>query len=62
MTTPGGSTGPDGSVTPGADTGAEDPQVGQNTCPDCGGTGRTDAGPCATCGGAGTVEELVGDA
>ncbi len=40
----------------------EDPQVGENSCPTCAGAGRTDGSTCATCGGEGTVPELVGDA
>jgi DnaJ-class molecular chaperone len=39
-----------------------DPQTGENTCPDCAGTGRRDGGECPTCGGAGVVVELAGDA
>ena len=39
-----------------------DPQVGENTCPDCAGTGSRDGRTCATCAGSGTVEEVVGDA
>ncbi len=40
----------------------DDPQVGENTCPDCAGTGRRDGADCATCEGTGTVVETVGDA
>jgi DnaJ-class molecular chaperone len=54
MTVPPGTTPPD------------DPQVGENTCPDCAGTGSRDDGDgdgdCSTCAGTGTVEEVVGDA
>lgn len=42
-------------TTPGADA-PQDPQVGENVCPDCAGEG------CDTCGGTGTVQEVVGDA
>lgn len=41
---------------------ADDPQVGENTCPDCAGTGSRDGGDCPTCAGTGTVEDVVGDA
>ena len=43
-------------------TPADDPQVGENTCPDCAGTGSRDDGDCSTCAGTGTVDEVVGDA
>lgn len=39
-----------------------DPQVGENVCPDCAGTGAVDDATCTTCAGTGTVEETVGDA
>ena len=50
MTVPPGTTPPD------------DPQVGENTCPDCAGTGSRGDGDCSTCAGTGTVDEVVGDA
>jgi DnaJ-class molecular chaperone len=40
----------------------DDPQVGENTCPDCAGTGSCDGSQCPTCAGSGTVDEVVGDA
>jgi DnaJ-class molecular chaperone len=40
----------------------DDPQVGENTCPDCAGTGLREGGECPTCAGTGTVAEVVGDA
>jgi DnaJ-class molecular chaperone len=40
----------------------EDGQVGENTCPDCAGTGSRDGGNCPACAGTGTVAEVVGDA
>ena len=43
-------------------TPADDPQVGENTCPDCAGSGARDGQECPTCAGTGTVEEVVGDA
>ncbi len=39
-----------------------DPQVGENVCPACAGTGTVDDVPCTACDGSGTVEETVGDA
>ena len=41
---------------------SDDPQVGENTCPDCAGTGARDGRDCPTCAGTGTVDEVVGDA
>ena len=41
---------------------ADDPQAGENTCPDCAGSGKRDGGACPTCEGSGTVVELAGDA
>ena len=38
------------------------PQSGENTCPDCAGTGRRDGDVCPTCTSTGTVVETVGDA
>ena len=38
------------------------PGTGENLCPDCGGTGRIDAGECPTCGGTGKVVEGIGGA
>ena len=43
-------------------TPADDPQVGENSCPDCAGTGTRDGAECSTCAGTGTVDEVVGDA
>jgi DnaJ-class molecular chaperone len=37
-------------------------QDGENTCPECAGTGRVDGAECRDCGGTGTVVEPVGDA
>ncbi len=44
------------------DPGGPDEQAGENTCPDCAGSGRRDDAACTTCGGSGVVTELVGDA
>ena len=35
------------------------PGTGENTCPDCGGSGRAGAQPCKTCGGTGKVIEGI---
>lgn len=48
------------STTP--EQGTDGPQIGENTCPACAGTGRVDGSDCATGGGTGTVVEQVGDA
>ncbi len=45
-----------------AEAGGGQDHLGENTCPDCAGTGRGEAGRCATCAGDGVVEEVVGDA
>lgn len=45
-----------------SENGADGSQTGENTCPDCAGTGRLDGDECATCAGTGTVVEQVGDA
>ncbi len=37
-------------------------QAGENTCPDCAGTGQRDGTDCRNCGATGTVVESVGDA
>ncbi len=50
MTIPPGTTPPD------------DPQVGENTCPACAGSGSRDGAECSTCASSGTVDEVVGDA
>lgn len=44
------------------DAADDDPQAGENSCPDCAGTGRRQDADCATCGGSGVVVELAGDA
>jgi DnaJ-class molecular chaperone len=43
-------------------TGPDDPQLGENVCPRCAGTGQRNGAECDTCAGTGTVEELAGDA
>jgi DnaJ-class molecular chaperone len=35
------------------------PGTGENTCPDCGGSGRLGAQPCRTCGGTGRIIEGI---
>lgn len=46
---------------PGAEV-PDDPQAGENTCPDCAGAGQVDGAACAACGGSGVVVEVAGDA
>ena len=36
------------------------PGTGENTCPDCGGSGKINSAPCKTCGGTGKVVEGIG--
>jgi DnaJ-class molecular chaperone len=45
-----------------AGNGPAAPQTAENTCRECGGTGRVDGVSCPTCGGRGTVRVTVGDA
>jgi hypothetical protein len=36
------------------------PGTGENVCPDCGGSGEAENGPCPTCAGTGTVVDAIG--
>jgi DnaJ-class molecular chaperone len=47
-------------MAPGDEAPAQRDEVGENVCPDCGGSGRRDDRDCATCGGTGRIEEAVG--
>ena len=39
------------------------PQVGEQICPECRGTGRRgETATCLTCGGSGRIVQIVGDA
>ena len=38
------------------------PGTGENTCPDCKGSGRIESQACQTCGGTGKVVEGMGGA
>jgi DnaJ-class molecular chaperone len=65
--TDGGETGaaPRGAATirnPGDEAPPGTPQTGENTCPECHGTGRAQNGDCPSCGGTGRVVQIVGDA
>ena len=42
--------------------GSDGDQVGENSCPDCAGTGRVEGAECTGCSGSGVVVEVVGDA
>jgi len=46
-------------LNPGDQAGPGTPGTGENTCPDCGGSGRVNAQPCKTCGGTGKVIEGI---
>ena len=37
-------------------------ETGENTCPECGGSGKQGSSDCANCGGTGYVTEIIGDA
>lgn len=47
-------------IAPGDQAAPGTPGTGENTCPDCGGSGRLEGEPCPTCGGCGRVIEGVG--
>jgi hypothetical protein len=47
---------------PGDEVGPDAAQTAQNTCPQCGGTGRLGDKPCPGCEGTGLVTVTVGDA
>jgi hypothetical protein len=49
-----------GDARPGDEAPKDARGVGENVCPDCGGSGRQDSGECATCSGTGRVAEGVG--
>ncbi|HEX2128976.1 MAG TPA: hypothetical protein VHF58_07135 [Solirubrobacterales bacterium] len=53
-------TGPDDELRPGDEVPPEEPSAGENTCPDCGGSGQRDGRECPTCAGTGTVTEAIG--
>jgi len=47
-------------MAPGDELPPEQPSAGENVCPDCEGSGRSDGDECPTCGGRGFVEEAIG--
>jgi RecJ-like exonuclease len=47
---------------PGDDARAGTLGAGENTCPDCRGSGRLESRACPTCGGTGKVIEGIGGA
>ncbi len=49
-------------MTPGDQAPPGTPGTGENTCPDCGGSGAIDGRPCANCDGTGTIVEGIGGA
>ncbi len=49
-------------MNPGDEAPPGTPDTGENTCPDCGGSGRRGGGECPTCGGTGKVIEAIGGA
>ena len=51
----------DANMRPGDEAPPEEPAAAENTCPDCGGTGKRASGDtCSTCQGTGEVREAVG--
>lgn len=54
-------TDPDPEMRPGDQAPPGTPDTGENLCPACGGSGRTeDGGPCPECEGTGRVIEAIG--
>lgn len=51
-----------GSRNPGDEAEPGSPQTGDQICPACSGTGKTEGAACAECGGTGRVTVIVGDA
>ncbi|MFT8243124.1 hypothetical protein [Roseomonas sp. BN140053] len=51
-----------GAPSPGDEAEPGAPQTAENSCRDCGGTGRLDGENCPTCEGTGLVTVTVGDA
>lgn len=47
---------------PGDDAPPGTPGTGENVCPVCNGSGRSEAGECQNCGGTGKVIEGIGGA
>ena len=50
------------SSNPGDEVPQGTPGTGENICPVCNGSGRTEAGECKSCGGTGKVIEGIGGA
>jgi hypothetical protein len=50
------------SINPGDEAVPGTPGTGENICPVCNGSGRSDAGECQNCGGTGKVIEGIGGA
>lgn len=50
------------SSNPGDEAPPGTPGTGENICPVCNGSGRTEAGECKNCGGTGKVIEGIGGA
>jgi DnaJ-class molecular chaperone len=47
---------------PADETAPDTEQSAENICPDCGGEGEINGGPCPGCNGTGRVIVIVGDA
>ena len=47
-------------LAPGDEAPPEEPSAGENVCPACSGSGRSDDGECPECEGTGTVIEAIG--
>jgi hypothetical protein len=50
----------DEDMAPGDEAPPGEPAAGDNTCPECGGTGKLNARICPNCYGSGTVIEAAG--
>lgn len=45
---------------PGDDAAPDTPGTGEDVCPVCNGSGRTEGSECGACGGSGKVVEAIG--
>lgn len=51
-----------GDIKPGDEAPPGTPGTGENLCRACGGSGKRDGAPCATCDGTGKIVEGIGGA
>jgi RecJ-like exonuclease len=51
---------PSPEMAPGDEAPAQEPSAGEDSCPDCGGSGEVQGAPCPTCEGTGRIVRAVG--